>query len=122
MRTADQQLSAMVGSWRLLWYRALFCDTQEEIEPFGPNPPGFMVLGADGRVMFLFMSKERALPQGDADKARLLDSLTAYTGRMRVDGPGRIITSVDLAWHPAFGGEQTRFFRLEGERLRIWTP
>jgi hypothetical protein len=48
--------------------------------------------------------------------------MMAYTGRVRLDGPGRFVTTVDLAWNPAWTGEQLRFFSIDKDRLTIRTP
>jgi hypothetical protein len=46
-------------------------------------------------------------------------TLTAYTGKWRVDCE-KFITKVDVAWNPAWvGTEQIRFWRLAGNRLVI---
>jgi len=34
----------------------------------------------------------------------------------------QLITTVDLAWNPTFGGEQRRFYTIDGNRLTIRTP
>jgi len=115
-------IGPLVGSWRLRSVRLRWCDTGEVTDMYGPNPDGAMVLTAEGRVMFLFGPAGRLPPMDDADCARLFRNLAAYTGLVRMDGPGRFITTVDYAWNPAWTGEQMRFFTLEGDRLEIRTP
>jgi hypothetical protein len=52
------------------------------------------------------------------DRADLLKSLVAYTGIYRIEGD-KWITNVDVSANPAWvGTEQTRFFRVDGERLQ----
>ena len=118
----QQDLMALVGAWRLLSVRVTMCDTKERWEPFGPNPDGHMVLEPGGRIMFLFTYPDRMLPMSDADRVSLFNGMTAYTGRVRLDGPGRFVTTVDLAWNPAWTGEQLRFFSIDKDRLTIRTP
>ena len=48
--------------------------------------------------------------------------MAAYTGLVRADGTGRFITTVDLAWNPAWTGEQLRFYTIRGDLLEIRTP
>ena len=117
----QSDLSSLVGSWRLLSFAVTFLDTGERIEQYGPNPVGWMVLAASGRIMFLFGNSDRQPPANDSDKANLFDSIVAYTGKVRRDGTNRFVTAVDLGLHPAFGGEQTRFFTIDGDRLNIRT-
>jgi hypothetical protein len=48
--------------------------------------------------------------------------LVAYTGKYRLEGD-KWITSVDVAWNPAWvGTEQSRNFKVEGNRLKVLTP
>jgi hypothetical protein len=48
--------------------------------------------------------------------------LVAYTGTYRVEGDNWI-TKVEVAWSPEWvGSEQTRFFNLEGNRLKVLSP
>jgi len=99
-----------------------FSDNNERIEPLGPKPDGRMMLDAGGRIMFLFARSGRSAPADDGERAVLFNELVAYTGLVRPDGLGRLITTVDLAWNPAFGGEQRRLFTLDHDRLTIRTP
>ena len=112
-------LGPLLGSWRLEALGLTFSDTGERIEPYGRHPDGYMVLQADGRIMFLFTKANRSAPASDADRAALFNDMTAYTGLVRLDGPGRFITTIDLAWNPAWQGEQLRFYALDGDRLTI---
>jgi len=115
-------LAKLRGSWRILTCRTVMCDTGEQVEPLGPNPIGSMVLADTGRVMFVFMASDRPEPGSDADRGRLFDKMTAYTGWVQADGAGRFVADVDIAWHPGFLGQQHRFYELDGDRLRVWTP
>ena len=116
-------LAPLVGGWRLESLVLTFSDTGEREEPYGLNPEGYMVLEPSGRIMFLFTKPNRSAPASESDRARLFDDMTAYTGVVRLDGPGRFVTTVDLAWNPAGSSrQQLRFFKLEGERLTIRTP
>ena len=81
-----------------------------------------MVLEPSGRIMFVLGPRHRQSPNNDSDCAALFNTLTAYTGRIRLDGPGRLITTVDYAWNPAWTGEQLRFFTLSEDRLELRTP
>ena len=118
---ANPGLAPLVGSWRLLSVGLTFTDTKERVEPLGSNPDGRMVLEPGGRIMFLFTKPNRQPPTIDAERAVLFNEMVAYTGLVRSDGPGRFIATVDIAWHPAWGGEQLRFFTIDGNRLTIGT-
>jgi hypothetical protein len=119
---ADLRHHPLVGSWRLQSMGRTWCDTGERDEPLGPNPEGRMVLTETGRVIFLIAGPDRNPPRNEADCAALFNGMTAYTGLVRLDGPDRFITTIDLAWNPLWRGEQLRFFMLQNDRLTIRTP
>jgi len=122
MQDDDPGLAALVGAWRLRSVGVTWSDNGERMDVYGPNPDGYMVLEPSGRIMFIFGPRERRPPEDDSDRAGLFVNLTAYTGRIRLDGPGRFVTVVDYAWNPAWVGEQLRFFRLFDNRLEIRSP
>ena len=115
-------LGPLVGSWRIQSAGITWSDTGERIEPFGSDPVGWMVLEPSGRIMFLFGKSDRQPPSSDADRARLFDLTTAYSGRVRREGADRFITMVDLSLHPGMSGDQVRFFTLKGDSLIVRTP
>jgi hypothetical protein len=115
-------LSDMAGSWRLESNIVTFLDTGESFHQHGPNAIGWMVLDPSGRVMFLFGKADRPPPANDADCAALYGSIVGYTGRVRLDGPGRFVTSIDFSVQPNLKGEQVRFFSLQGDKLSIRSP
>ncbi len=81
-----------------------------------------MVLHPSGRIMFLFGRANRQSAESDADRVGLFNKMVAYTGKVRLEGIGRFITTVDLAMNPAIRGEQVRSFSLSGNQLCIRTP
>jgi Lipocalin-like domain len=115
-------LTQLVGSWRLVSLGVTFADTKERIDLYGPHPAGYMVLSSNGRISFLFTRADRTPPQTDADRAMLFSAMTAYTGLVRFEAEDRFVISVDLAWDPGWTGVQIRYFTLERDRLKIWTP
>lgn len=119
---SHQDLSALVGAWRLLSVGITFSDTRERIEPYGTRPDGYMVLSQSGRIMFIFGPRDRLPPQNDADAVILFRNLFAYTGMVKPEGPASFTTSVDYAWTPAWSGDQLRNFKLTDDRLVIRTP
>lgn len=117
--TQSADLMPLVGSWRLVSMKSTFTDTQERYEPYGPTPDGRMVLEPGGRVIFFFTNSPRSPATDDAGRLALFKTMMVYTGLVRSDAPGQFTTTVDLAWNPVWTGEQTRFFRIEGDCLCI---
>lgn len=107
------------GSWRLVSYVVEVQRTGETFPPMGEHPTGYVMFSPEGRVWFMLTGDGRERAQ---DKARLLESVIAYTGRYRIEGD-TWITAVDVAWDPAWvGSEQARQFRRTGDRLQVLTP
>ena len=53
----------------------------------------------------------------------MFNELLSYTGIVRSDGPGRFITTVDVAKSPTeVGEERLRLFTLDGNRLVVRVP
>jgi hypothetical protein len=104
------------------WTRRLVA-TGEVADAFGPHPIGTITYSADGRVMALVVKAGRQAPYGavasDQEKIALFDSLLAYAGSYRVE-TDRIIHRIDASWNESWtGSEQTRFYKLDGNRLTL---
>lgn len=118
----DPSSTALTGSWRLLSYDVEVKNTGETFPPMGDRPTGYVMFAPEGRVWFVLTGEGREAGETEQEKARLLETVIAYTGRWRIEGD-TWITAVDVAWNPAWvGTEQRRQFKLEGERLQVLTP
>jgi hypothetical protein len=114
--------SGIVGVWRLVSYEVESQATGEREPGLGKNPTGNIVFTPEGRMMVVLTGEGRKAPNTDQDRAGLLMSMVAYTGTYRIEGD-KWITKVDVSWNPAWvGSEQTRSFRLDGDRLQESTP
>jgi hypothetical protein len=110
--------SSLTGSWQLVAFKRKFSDNGDVVDVMGPDPRGIITLGADGRMSAIITASERSVETPAAD---LYASLMAYSGRYTLDG-NRLVTEVDVAWHPAWvGSQQIRYFDLEGDELHITT-
>jgi hypothetical protein len=112
----------ILGIWRLV-SREVESQTTGEREPdFGKNPTGNIIFTPEGRMMVVLTGEGRKAPNTDQDRADLFKSMLAYTGMYRVEGD-KWITKVDVSGNPALvGTEQTRYFRVDGDRLQESTP
>src|SRR5262245_66491808 len=107
----------IVGTWTLV--SVVYEDqVTKELSPvLGGKPRGRQIATADGRWLALVTAQDRPVPRTDAERARALQTMIAYTGRYRVED-GKVITKVEAAWNEGWvGGEQTRIIRFEGDRL-----
>lgn len=117
------ELSPLVGSWRLQSVEATFADTGEKVATFGPAPNGRVVVTAAGRIMFLITKSDRPTPADDAARAVLFNETIAYSGQVRLTGPGQFVTKVEISLFPGeIGTEKLRLFAIDGDRLTITRP
>ena len=109
----------IVGIWKIVSWESEFQATGEREPVLGKNPTGYLIFSPEGRMMAVITGEGRKPPKTDQDRADLLKSMFAYTGMYRLEGD-KFITKVDVSWNPAWvGTEQTRFFKLDGNRLQI---
>jgi len=108
----------IVGIWKLVSYEVESQSTGEREPALGKNPTGYIIFTPEGRMMVVNTGEGRKAANTDQDRADLFKSMVAYTGMYRVEGD-KWITKVDVAANPAWvGGEQARFFRVDGDRLQ----
>ena len=88
----------------------------------GKTPMGYAIFTPEGRAMFVITGEGRKPAKTVEERADLLSTLVAYTGTYRIEGD-KWITKVEVAWNPEWvGTEQTRSFKVDGDRLRVLTP
>jgi hypothetical protein len=111
----------LVGSWRLIAFKVQANDTKETKDALGPNPQGRMILTASGYVTNYRVAAGRKPAETDAERAQLLRTMAAWTGRYRVEG-NKLIVKTDSAWNEeGTGRELPRTFMVEGNRLILTT-
>jgi Lipocalin-like domain len=117
--------AGLIGVWQLLSYQTEFQDGSPKRAMFGEHPTGYIIFTREGRLMAVIEAEGRKTPSSDSDRASLLKTLIAYSGKYRVEG-NQWITSVDTAWNPAWDGtDQVRSFQIVGNRLMVtstWQP
>jgi hypothetical protein len=73
----------------------------------------------------VLVGDNRAKPAGvaptDDEKAKLFGTLIAYSGAYVVEGD-KVTHKIDVSWNQSWtGGEQVRFFKVDGKTLTITT-
>jgi hypothetical protein len=105
----------LLGTWKLVSFQIETEDSSERRDVYDTHPLGVLVL-TERRFTALLTASDQS---HDADAAALFDRMMAYSGHYRVQAD-KIITFVDIAWHPAWlGTEQIRFFKLDDNKLSI---
>jgi len=111
----------LVGNWRLVSFEREYQGSADREFPMGKLPTGYILFLSEGRMAVVITGEGRKAPSTDQDRASLFNSLVAYTGAYRVDGD-KWITTVDVSANPTWvGTEQTRSFRVTGDRLQEMT-
>jgi hypothetical protein len=106
------------GIWRLVSFQVEYQATGERQDVRGKNPTGYINFTPEGRMGVIITNEGRQPATTDQDRAELFKTLVAYTGLYRVDGD-KWITKVDVSANPAWvGTEQTRSFKIVGDRLQ----
>jgi hypothetical protein len=110
---------ALIGVWQLISYQTEFQDGSPKRAMFGEHPRGYIIFTREGRLMSVIEAEGRKTPSTDSDRATLLKSLVAYSGKYRIEGDQWIV-SIDTAWNPAWDGtDQVRSFQIVGNRLTV---
>ena len=115
----------LIGTWKLVSYIREEIPSGRTSDVMGPHPSGYLIYGADGRMMVIFAHSDRQKPLGavptPAESEELMKGLVSYTGTYAVKGDS-IVHHVDVSWNEAWTGtDQTRFYKFEGNRLSLAT-
>ena len=120
---AQDAATQLVGTWKLISWLTRF-DGGDTVEPYGPNAKGRLVLTPEGQWIIILTRADRGPATNLEDKAALLDSMLGYSGKYSVEG-NRMTIRVDMSWNEIYSGanqNQTRFFKVEGDKLIIRSP
>ncbi len=111
----------IIGIWKVISYEWETQSTGVRQPLMGKNPTGYVIFTPEGRFFAVITGDGRKAPSNDQERAKLLNTMFAYTGMYRMEGDNWI-TKVDVAWIPAWvGTEQVRYFRFDGDRLQVMT-
>lgn len=120
---ADDTGKQLAGTWKLTAW-TLQVIGEDTREPFGSNPKGRLVLTPESHWMVIITGANRRPAKSADEKAALLDTVLAYSGKYAIEGD-KITITIDMSSNEVFTGAnqvQTRFFKLEGDKLTIQTP
>jgi hypothetical protein len=116
-----QDARQLVGTWKLAAWQVQYVG-EDAKEPFGANPKGRMIVAPDGYWSVLIAKADRKPATNNAERAALLRSMVAYTGKFTVEGD-KITSTADIAWNEVnTGRNQIRYFKMEGDKLVIRSP
>jgi hypothetical protein len=116
---------ALIGTWKLQSFVREVSGTNEHYNQLGEHPEGVVGYSEDGRMYAILLAGDRVKPHDeaptDAERLALYKSMIAYAGTYTVEGT-RVVHHVDLSWNGArAGGDQVRYFTIEGDTLTIRT-
>jgi hypothetical protein len=111
------------GRWRLVAAEDLNADGSVGRYPWGREPVGSIVV-QDGACYLQIMSSDvPSFERSDATTVEqmaqaLFSTYISYTGPCTIDeAEGRVTLRVEAAYRPDYPVDQTRYFRVEGDRL-----
>jgi hypothetical protein len=107
----------LIGTWKLLAFQIEF-ENGERQDAYD-QAAGSLIISADGHMSAIVADSAR---QPNDPPSSLFDRMMAYSGPCRIQGDDSFTTDVEVAWHPSWlGTEQTRYFKIERDRLSIIT-
>ena len=121
---ADESTKSLTGTWKLTGWTLRVVGETGDKEPFGPIPKGRLVMTPDGYWIVIITGADRHPARTAEEKIALFDSVLAYSGKYTIEGD-KITVRVDISGNEVFTGAnqvQTRFFKLDGEKLIVRTP
>jgi hypothetical protein len=120
----------LIGSWKLVEIYGE-SDDGEIIRPYGESPAGVLMYTADGNMSAVLMKQARPkfasgdMAMGTPEEIRAaFEGFDAYCGTFTLDEAANIVTHhVEACRFPNWeGSDQIRYFELDANRLRIYTP
>ena len=120
------KLEKFAGCWKLVSYEVRTADGKV-LYPLGPDPIGISINDGKGRFSAQIMRRDRPRFEGTPTYEQLqaaYGGYIAYFGATEVDEEkGVRINHVEGSLNPNWvGGDQIRFYELEGDRLTFKTP
>jgi Lipocalin-like domain len=117
--------NSIIGTWRIESFVREVMATGERQNEFGEKPGGYISYQPDGRMFAVLVGDNRTKPAGaaptDEEKAKLFGTLIAYSGTYVLEGD-KVTHKIDVSWNQTWtGGDQVRFYNVQGNMLTITT-
>jgi Lipocalin-like domain len=112
----------LFGTWRVTSMKIQLVGEQGERDMLGPHPKGYIIITPEPRMMAFLAADGRQPPANEAEAAAMLQTMIAYTGRVKLE-EDKLTTDVELSWNQIYVGKpQIRFYKVNGDRLTIRSP
>lgn len=120
-----QDVSKILGPWKLRSYVREVIATGERYNQFGDAPEGYLGYAPDGRMYAIFTCRDRIVPSDvvptDGEDVPLIGSMVAYAGTY-TPGDKRVIHHIDISGNQSWTRtDQVRYFELDGAVPTITT-
>lgn len=83
---ADDAARLAIGTWKLTSWLIQVVGEQQATEPLEPNPRARLVITSDGYMSAIIAAANRKPATNNDERAALLNSMLAYTGKYVVEG------------------------------------
>lgn len=118
----------LLGAWKLVGYECKAGD-RTLASPLGLEPVGYIVYTADGHMSVQIAAAHRPpfaspdlLGGTAAEKEAAADSYIAYCGTYELF-EDRVVHHIEQSFFPnRVGTAQTRYYKLDGDRIELTTP
>src|SRR4051794_15890570 len=98
-----QDAKQLVGTWKLVSWQVQYVGENAR-DAFGGKSQGRLIVAPDGYWSVLITRTGRKPANNDAERARLLRTMVAYTGKFTVEGD-KITSAIDLSWNEVSTGK-----------------
>jgi len=117
-----QDVGKIAGFWKVDSVYTEIKSSGEKNYYWGANPRGNVYFSPGGRMLSFFTATARPRSATDADRTVAMRTMWAVNGTYSVTGD-RYTLKIDSAWDEnQVGSEADRDFKIEGNKLTIFTP
>lgn len=118
---AQESPSSLVGVWKVKSVETRELATGKAVRPFGEAPSGTFIFAAGGQMVGMQYAENRKAPASanptDAERVALHSSMSAYSGRYRVEGKKLFIAIEDSSIQSWNGTTRVINIELKGGKL-----